>query len=404
MTTIVVALDEPHRSRLAAGLERQGARVIPLAPTEPAVTAVAGSYGGAWRDGDLLVIAARTDTLTRELVQECDRSGIRIVPVGEGEAASRLAQSFGLIPVVSPDAGPREVLSVASAPAPRPVVATSAARPIIAVWGSAGAPGRTTVAIELAAHLARDRPVALVDADTHAPAIALLLGLADEGPGFAAACRQAQRGMLDVHELERVAVPMGENLRVLTGVNRPRRWPELSEDRVRSALQACRAWVAATVVDVASPLDRDEEIVSDLAGPRRNAATIAALQSADAIVAVAAADPVGMARFLRGYPQLRETVGTTPVHVVANRLRPGPLGLDARGQIRRSLDRFAGVRDALFVPHDPRAADSALLAGRAVLEVAPRSALSQAVGRLAEDVCPGSRAHARVRSRRAARA
>lgn len=403
MTTIVVALDEPHRGRLAASLERHGARVIALAAAEPAVTSRAGSPGGTWREGELLLVPARADTLTRELVQACDRSGIRVVPIGAGEAAARLAQSFGLIPPLTPEADAREVLSAATAPAPQVPVTASPDHPILAVWGSAGSPGRTTVAIELASHVAVDRSVALVDADTHAPAVAMLLGLADEGPGFAAACRQAQRDALDVQELERVAVPIDDKLRVLTGLNRPSRWPELSEDRVTSALQTCRGWVSATVVDVAAPLDRDEEIVSDLVGPRRNAATIAALQAADAVVAVASADPLGMARFLRGYAQLRETIGTTPVHVVVNRLRPGPLGMDARGQIRRTLDRFAGVREVWFVPNDPRAADAALLAGRAIREVAPRSAFSQAVRRLADDLMPPLTGAASSRHRMRAR-
>jgi len=35
------------------------------------------------------------------------------------------------------------------------------------------------------------------------------------------------------------------------------------------------------VVDVAAPLESDEEIMSDLDGPRRNAATRAALRAAD---------------------------------------------------------------------------------------------------------------------------
>ena len=77
---------------------------------------------------------------------------------------------------------------------------------VIAVWGAAGAPGRTTTAIELACELARDgRRVALIDADAHAPSIAMATGLADEGPGFAAACRQAERGQ-GQHDHGRVLV------------------------------------------------------------------------------------------------------------------------------------------------------------------------------------------------------
>ena len=192
------------------------------------------------------------------------------------------------------------------------------------------------------------RHVGLVDADSHAPSVALALGLADEAPGFAAACRQSELGGLDSRELTRISAPIGTTgVDVLTGLNRPSRWPELSESRVAAALAACREWADHTVVDVAASLERDEEIVSDLDGPRRNAATLAALRTADLVVAVAAADPLGISRFLRAYPELRATIGATPVAVVANRLRPGALGIDARGQVRRTLDRFGGVERCL---------------------------------------------------------
>ena len=106
----------------------------------------------------------------------------------------------------------------------------------------------------------------------------------------------------------------------------PSRWPELSESRVSAALAVCREWADYTVVDVAAPLERDEEIMTELDGPRRNAATLAALRSADLVVAVAGADPVGVSRFLRAHSELRATIGATPVAVVANKLRPGALG------------------------------------------------------------------------------
>lgn len=378
----LIALDEPHATRLADELLRLGWDALAVPVTTPGIAAARGAVSDAGdQEVDLLVVAARHDTLTRELVTACDREGVRIVPVGDGEAPARLAQAFGLGVPMSPRASGRELVGalrnpLPGAPAPR------AGRRVIAVWGPAGSPGRSTIAIELAVELARDRDVSLIDADSHAPSIALALGLPDEGPGFAAACRQVSLGALDVAELDRIALRLGRGPRVLTGINRPSRWPELREDRVRAALAVCREWADDTVVDVAAPLDRDEEIVSDLAGDRRNAATIAALQEADLIVAVAAADPVGISRFVRGYAQLRETVGATPIAVVANRLRPGSLGIDARGQVRRSLDRFAGIRDVWFVPHDPRSADAALLAARPIADVARRSPIVSGVRRL----------------------
>ena len=157
-----------------------------------------------------------------------------------GVIEERIAAAFGL-----ERAHPLDVeawhLSDALAASPAhhaPVAAGAVARPdrrIIAVWGPAGAPGRSTIAIELAVELARGgRHVGLVDADTHAPSIALALGLADEGPGFAAACRQADFGRLDAGELTRISA-LARSIaacEVLTGLNRPSRWPELSESRV----------------------------------------------------------------------------------------------------------------------------------------------------------------------------
>src|SRR5699024_3446086 len=70
------------------------------------------------------------------------------------------------------------------------------------------------------------------------------------------------------------------------------------------------------------------------------------------------------------------------------KVRPGPLGIDARGQIRRSLERFAGITDVTFLPFDQRAADAALLHGRTMADVTPRSALVTAVRRLAERLDP----------------
>jgi MinD-like ATPase involved in chromosome partitioning or flagellar assembly len=266
------------------------------------------------------------------------------------------------------------------------------------------------IAMELAVELARGgRHVGLVDADSHAPSIALALGLADEAPGFAAACRQSELGGVDARELTRISAPIGSTgVDVLTGLNRPSRWPELSRSRVTAALAACREWADYTVVDVAAPLERDEEIVSDLDGPRRNAATLAALRAADLVVAVAAADPLGISRFLRAYPELQATIGATPVAVIANRLRPGALGVDARGQVRRTLDRFGGITDVWFVPTDPRAADAALLAARPIADVAPRSPITLALRRfVGEAVAPAGEASRGIRRpsrRRAAQA
>ncbi|MFS0867908.1 P-loop NTPase [Microbacterium sp. 179-B 1A2 NHS] len=327
---------------------------------------------------DALIIDARGASLTADLVSACDRLGVRIVPLCDRATDRRLAASLGLVPR-DRDTSVTELLT---APADRPPATFSRGR-IIAVWGAPGSPGRTTVAIELACALAAAvRRVALIDADTHAPSVALATGLADEGPGFAAACRQADRGALTVAELTRIACTLGE-VDVLTGLNRPGRWPELSHPRVAAALEVCRDWVDDAVVDVAAPLERDEEIMSDLVdGPRRNAATHATLASADVVVAVVASDPVGVARFVRAWPDLRAAAGSAPVRVIVNKTRAGALGVDARGQVRRTLERYTGASEVSFVPWDVRGTDAAMLAARPIAHVAPRSAIPAAMRRL----------------------
>ena len=182
------------------------------------------------------MLQADRATLTAAAVAMCDRAGVRIIPLVADESDRGLVAAFGLTGPWPLDIEPwRLADALAAPPQPKPAEPSAPRHPrVVAVWGPAGAPGRTTVAIELAVELARGgRRAALVDADTHAPSIALQLGLADEGPGFAAACRTAQLGGLDAHELARISTPLGRSgVDVLTGLNRPSRWPELSAARV----------------------------------------------------------------------------------------------------------------------------------------------------------------------------
>lgn len=387
-TRVIVAVNGARGDEVVSKLRAEDADVrLHVSEEEPsfAASAVSAADSGPAQTGlleelercDVLITVAERHALTPQLVSACDRFGVRIVALCADAAQHRRADTFG-VTSRGLDADGAEML----APAWHPVAAPPARRGrVIAVWGPAGAPGRTTLAIGLACELARDgRRVALIDADAHAPALAMATGLADEGPGFAAACRQVERGTLTTGELARIAVPLG-SVEVLTGINRPSRWPELSEARVAGALECCRDWADDIVVDVAASLERDEEIVSDLDGPRRNAATLSALASADLVVAVVAADPVGVSRFVRAHPELRAVIGATPLRILVNKTRTATLGLDARGQVRRTLERYAGAHEMWFAPWDPKATDAATLAAQPVAHVAARSPLAAAVRR-----------------------
>jgi MinD-like ATPase involved in chromosome partitioning or flagellar assembly len=358
----------------------------------------------------VLLASAEPERLTPTLLSWCDDHGIRVVALAATEAAVRNGQSLGLreiLPVDAPSDDIDALLRGGDLPEPTPV--SSGPGRILAVWGPAGAPGRTTVAITLATELAASgRVVALLDADTYAASVAPALGMLDESPGFAAACRLAGQNGLSTSELERVSqlYPVrGGALHVLTGITRSYRWPELSGERVRRTLDACREWADYVVVDTGFSLENDEEISSDLFAPRRNAATLACLDAADEILAVGAADPIGLARYLRAHADLLERAGGVPVTTVINKVRPGAIGLNPPGQVKATLQRFGGIGEPVLLPHDEKGTDAALLAGKSLRDVSPKSVLLSAVHRFARDhILPPPEEPVTRRSRRRASA
>lgn len=355
---------------------------------------------------DAVLVASDPPHLDADLVRACDAAGVRIVAVVDDAAQAGAARALGVASVRFADGFQAIEWAIVASHADREQ------RPrgrILAAWGPAGAPGRTTAAIGLATELAaRGQRVALVDADSHAASIAPALGLLDEAPGFAAAARLVRTGSLTVDELGRVAQTLQTtvgDVHVLTGITRAERWPELAADRVAGVLEACRDWVDWTVVDVASSLERDEEISTDVFGPRRNAATIAALRAADRVLAVAGGDPVGMMRLLRAYPDLVDVVPSDRVGVVVNKVRTSGAGLAPESSVAQTLQRFGGIVPVAQWPLDQGAADAALLSARPLVDVAGRSRLRRAMQATAITLMPAepTRTAARAASRLARR-
>lgn len=258
---------------------------------------------------------------------------------------------------------------------------------LVAVWGPTGAPGRTTVAVGIAAELALLRvPTLLVDCDVYGGVIAQLLGFLDEAPGLAAATRLANNGQLDLRALAQLAPVAASGLRVLTGISRPARWPELRPSALERVYALARELAAITVVDCGFGLEQDEELSFDTAAPRRNGATLSTLEQADTVVVVGAADPVGMQRLLRGLAELRDTFPGIVPRVVLNKVRRTAVGPDPTRQLREALMRHAAADDVVFLPYDREALDRAVLQGRALCEVAAESGARVALRELAAAV------------------
>lgn len=267
-----------------------------------------------------------------------------------------------------------------------PVEPNGAARngSVLAVWGPTGAPGRTTVAITLADELARlGAHTLLVDADVYGGTIAPALGLLDESPGFAAACRQAAATRLDAAALAATCWQLNPRLRVLTGLPIASRWPELRTAAVTAVLGAARQLADYTVLDLGFCLETDEEISFDTLAPRRNGATLAALDAADVVLVVGAADPIGMQRLVRGLTELRDADIEAPAWVVLNKVRRGAVPGDPEAELTAALEQFAGRSAAAMLPYDRESLDAALATGRSLGEQRAASPLRKAVVGLA---------------------
>ena len=377
---LTAVADADREAELVAAFEQSAVQVVRRCVdlADLLATAAAGTARAALVDADLR-------RLDRDALSRLAVHGVAVVGLAADDEAERRLRRLGVLHV-APAAASAESIAAAvvgavtavttgtppappAQPGPPPAERTGR---VVAVWGPTGAPGRTTLALNLAAELAAlGEDTLLVDADVYGGCVAQALGLLDEAPGLAAAARLANNGLLDAAGLRAVARDVTERLHVLTGITRADRWPELRPVAVEAVLDLCRAAAAYTVVDCAFCLEDDGDA-------RRNAATLAILATADTVLAVGSADPVSLQRLVRGLGDL----GGEP-RVVVNRVRDGVLPGDPRHEITLALTRYAGVTPEVFLPYDPAAADRATARGQSLAEAAPDSPLRRAIADLA---------------------
>ena len=232
--------------------------------------------------------------------------------------------------------------------------------------------------------------------------VAQTLGFLDDAPGLAWAARLAGRGELDAPRIWRAtrrAAPGGP--RVLPGLPRAELWTAVRPGTWEALLELFRITFPVTLIDTGFCLEEDEELLYDQVRLRRNAVTRLAVQTADLVVAVARADPIGLHAFIRGYQELRDLgVPASRIRVVVNQLRPSMFGGDRPAdQVRAALRRYVGIEPCAVVPYDRAGLDAALLAGQALREARPGSPAQLALARLAAILFPARE----VQSRRARR-
>lgn len=342
------------------------------------------------------VAAADLRGLDADMVEVVRRAGVGlvVVHVGASPPEERLLRIGAdelvgddledLVPAVRRAGDPRTEEPRSGLRGPRGGARTTV------VFGPSGAPGRTTVATGLAAELAhRGRGTFLVDADPYGGAVAQHLGILDEVSGLLAAARLANTGQLDVAGLAGLARTVAADLRVLTGLPRPDRWSEVRAPAFEEILTRAAELDPCVVVDVGFSLERQPGDPFEVA-PQRNGMTLAALERADDVIVVGAADPVGLARLARALVDLEEELPDAPVHVVVNRTR-ATLGW-SDDEVREMVLGFVRPAGMTCLPEDRPTADRALMTGSSLVELGDNP-LRRGIAELADSLS-GDRAGA----------
>jgi len=310
---------------------------------------------------DVLVTEASVTYLTDDILRMSPESIGAIYAIADSDGVFTWAQGLARVTAVR---NVEDVRSINSAPAllePFPIPgdvqnpaideppALSATPPrVIAVWGPVGSPGITTTAISLAAVCAQaGLSVILCDADTRGASVAIALGLIDETPGFAAACRLAGRGELSAEEIRRIAMSVerdGSTFSVLTGLPRASRWAEIAPHKATAVRDLLITMFDVVIFDSGFGVEENDWIDD---APQRDGTTRALLRIADSVVAVGSSDAVGMARIIRGLDEIRDLC-PSPV-LILNRVNKG----DA-GEARDVIHRFTDHRVRLLIHADNR--------------------------------------------------
>ncbi|MGO1590423.1 MAG: AAA family ATPase [Ancrocorticia sp.] len=244
----------------------------------------------------------------------------------------------------------------------QPAIVPTAGRggKVIAVWGSSGSPGRSSIARDLANAFAGSGRTLLVDGDIYQPSVAQMLALGQETSAIVAAFRALNAGERGHQLVERACAGVA-GFQFLAGLNSAARWRELPESVAAEFWPILREGWDWSVVDCASEAQRDEYAYQN----QRDGFTLSLLEQADEVLLVGQPGALGIRRLLDQCDVAAE------------------LGVNARVLINRApRDRAAisqllheyGTSEILWVREDTGAMCSAVESGQLLAEAVPKSA------------------------------
>jgi hypothetical protein len=134
----------------------------------------------------------------------------------------------------------------------------------------------------------------------------------------------------------------------VAGLPRTSRWTDLRVSALRELWQKTRAHFDVVISDVGGVLEIDHSLMHETSIPRRHAAALTALESAQITIICARADSVGIARLVRGYLELHELFAKSDVHVLL-------WGITSQAQskdVRSAVTRHTGLESIFETEYD----------------------------------------------------
>jgi pilus assembly protein CpaE len=236
---------------------------------------------------------------------------------------------------------------------------------VVMVTGARGGVGASTIAANLAVHLAADsrRHVALVDLDLHRGSLSLLLGT-QPSAGLRTALEAPEA--IDHLFLDRISQPHGDRLRLFA-----------AEEPLAAALTPKPGAVARLLTMLR---ERFNQVVVD--APSGAAPMLqAVLEHTHQRVLVMAPDLPNVRDLLRFHALPAAPVQTGRALIVANQCgRPGALS-------GKALEKALGFAPDIAVPHLPRQVSSAATLGVPAIDRA--RPFREAIRALADEIVPG---------------
>lgn len=330
-----------------------------------------------------VLVSDVTPRVTQDLVSELSEKGIKLIAI---TTDVEFWQGLGVTHFVeldpsNPLSAMRQVVELMRGEAPKAVPESEPTGTLIAVAGFGGSCGRTTAVKELGWQLSKlGANTCIADADTYGPSLDQELGYEPAQNGLLELCRSIERKNSSVQTSFDLLPTPSHKLSLIAGLPRVSRWTDLRVPILRELWRKSREHFDFVISDVGSVLEIDHSLAYESSLPRRHAASLTALESAQVAIICARADSVGIARLVRGYLEFHELFSKTEVHVLL-------WGITSEAQskdVRAAVSRHTGIESIFDTAYDFGITRKALERNRFIGELDSKNSITKEFEQLAK--------------------